>query len=147
LAILERLAAPSAAAYGGFQQVGGGAQALVVFGLGQQPREQVPDPGGRGPQPVVFVVVTQQHLGDRQADQLGVGDGDWAARAAGTPPWPQRGDDPIGQLHVQCHEKSVQVGDHEGLHGSDVCEHADPGHSSSFLHPLPPPAHQSASTI
>jgi hypothetical protein len=44
--------------------------------------EQAPDPCWGGPQPVVPVVVAQQHLDHRQADQLGVGARRWAARAA-----------------------------------------------------------------
>jgi hypothetical protein len=59
---------------GGLQQPGHLSQPPVVGRLGQQPGGQVPDPAGRGPQPVVFVVVAQQHLGHGQADQLGVGD-------------------------------------------------------------------------
>jgi hypothetical protein len=43
----------------GLHQVGGLPQPAVVFGLRQQPGKQVPDPGGRGPQPVVLVVVAQ----------------------------------------------------------------------------------------
>jgi hypothetical protein len=123
-------------AQGGLQQVGGTAQTPVVFGLGQQPGEQVPDPGRRGAQPVVFVVVAQQHLGDRQADQFGVGHGGRAARADAAP-WPQGGNDPVGHLDVQCDKKSVQVGDHGRPLGSKVCEHADLGHSSPFPHPSP----------
>ena len=45
----------------------------VVLALPQQPREQVPDPVRRGAQPVPLVVIAQQYLSHRQADQFGVG--------------------------------------------------------------------------
>ena len=35
-----------------------------------------------------------------------------------------------GQFHIQCGQEGVPVGEHDGLHGLDLCEHADPGHSS-----------------
>jgi hypothetical protein len=101
----------------------------------------VPDPAGRGPQPVVFVVVAQQHLGHGQADQFGVGD-------LGGPTGPTAlvtrscRNDAVGQLHVECDEKSVQVGDHGRPHGSKVCRHADLGtlrHSGTpcnYQHPV-----------
>jgi hypothetical protein len=123
---------------GVLQQVSGTAQAPVVFGLGQQPGEQVPDPGGGRAQPVVFVVEAQQHLGHGQTDQLGIGDGGWAARA-GTAPWPQGGDDSVGQLHVQCDEESVQVGDHEGLQGPTCVNTPILG---TLRHPRTPSHHQ-----
>ena len=46
----------------GLHQLGDRAQPTVAGGLGQQPGEQMPDPGGRGPQPVALVVVAQQDL-------------------------------------------------------------------------------------
>jgi hypothetical protein len=30
---------------------------------------------------------------------------------------PTRGNDPVGELDVECDQKGVQVGDHEGLQG------------------------------
>jgi hypothetical protein len=90
-------------------------EAVVVLALAQQPGEQVPDPGRCGAQPVPLVVITQQHLRHRQADQLRVGHLRRAAQpAAGLT---QRRDDPVGQLHVECDQESVQVGDHEDLQG------------------------------
>jgi len=61
---------------------------------------------------VALVVVAQQHLGDRQADQLGVGHNRRTARAAAV--CPTGGDDPVNQFHIECDEKGVQVGDHQG---------------------------------
>jgi hypothetical protein len=131
-------------AQAGLQQVSGTAQAPVVFGLRQQPGEQVPDPRWCRAQPVVLVVGAQQDLRHGQADQFGVGDLGWTARAAA---WPQGGDDPVGHLDVQCGHKSVQVGDHGRPQGSNVYEHADLGHSSPFPHLSQPPASQFTSTI
>ena len=85
---------------------------LVVLALAEETGEQVPDPRPGGPQPVVFVVVAQQHLGHGQTDQLGVGHHRWTARAAAA--CPMGGDDPVNQFHIECDEKGVQVGDHEG---------------------------------
>ncbi|GAB2827499.1 hypothetical protein GCM10027176_34760 [Actinoallomurus bryophytorum] len=45
-------------------------QVPVVFG--RQAWEQMTDAGGRQPQPAAFVLTTQQHLRDRDADQLGI---------------------------------------------------------------------------
>jgi hypothetical protein len=60
---------------------------------------------------VAFVVVAQQHLSDGQADQLGIGHLQGTTRAAAT--LAACGDDPVGEFHIQCDEKGVQVGDHE----------------------------------
>jgi hypothetical protein len=131
---------------GSLHQLGASAQPTVAGGLGQQPGEQMPDPGGRGPQPVVLVVAAQQDLGHGQADQLGVGDVG-VSTGPTAPPAQSCRDDPVGQLHIQCDKKSVQVGDHRRPQRSKVCRHADLGHSSPFPHPLQPSARQTASTI
>ena len=55
-----------------------------------------------------------------------------AARAG--PAKAGRRNDPVGQFHVKCGQESVQVGDHGGLQGPDVCRHADSGHSSLTSH-------------
>jgi hypothetical protein len=55
---------------------------VVVPGLAQQPREQVPDQLRGGAQPVPLVVVAQQHLRHGQAHQLRVGNLRRLARAA-----------------------------------------------------------------
>ena len=58
-----------------------------------------------------------------------------ASVTSGGPPWPAPaqapgGDNAVGQLDVECGQEGVQVGDHDGLQGPDVCVNADPGHSS-----------------
>jgi hypothetical protein len=50
--------------------------------LAQQPREQVPDQLRRDARPVPLVIEPQQHLGHRDACQLGVGHFRPAARPA-----------------------------------------------------------------
>ena len=107
-------------------------QPQVVLALAQQSREQVPDELRRGAQPAPLAVAAQQDLRDGQAGQLGVGDLRRPARPAAAEP-AQR-DDPVGQFHVECGQESVQVGDHDGLQGPDVCENADSGHSSLTGH-------------
>jgi hypothetical protein len=84
--------------------------------LAQQPREQVPDQPRRDPQPVPLVIEPQQHLRHGDARQLGVGHLRPASRPG--PGESAHGDDAVGQLHVQCGQESVQVGDHGGLQKS-----------------------------
>jgi len=79
----------------------------------------VPDQPRRDPQPVPLVVEAQQDLRHRDARQLGIGH--LRPLAWPAPGEPQRGDDAIGQFHVECGQEGVQVGDHVGLHGPDVC--------------------------
>jgi hypothetical protein len=56
--------------------------------------------------------------------QLGISDLRRPSRpAAGEP---ARDDDAIGQFHVKCGQEGVQVGDHDGLQGPDVCENDAP---------------------
>ena len=88
----------------------------------------MPHPARGGAQPAPLTVIAHQHLRHRQADQLGAGH---------LRPLPRTGtgkaqhrDDPVGQLHIECDQGSVQVGDHNDFPRSDVCEHADLGHSS-----------------
>ena len=122
--------------------------------LAQQPGEQVPDPAERGAQPVPLVVIAQQHLRHRQARPARRRSPP-AACPARDRVKPARGDDAVGQFHVECGQESVQVGDHGGLQGPDVCRHADPGHSSLTGHgplaacrrPGSSPATNSRSTI
>ena len=83
-------------------------------------------------QPVPLLVMAQQDMCDGQADQLGVG---YVQGLAWTGPGePARGDDAVGQFHIECDQEGVQVGDHDGLQGPDVCEHADSGHPSLNSH-------------
>jgi hypothetical protein len=49
-------------------------------------------------------------------------------------PVTQRRNDAVSQLHVECDQKSPQVGDHDDFPRSDVCRHADLGHSSPLSH-------------
>ena len=121
---------------GALEQVSGTAQAPVVFGLRQQPGKQVPDPRWRRAQPVVFVVVAQQHLGDAEQTSSASVTRGWAARA-GTAPRPSGGINLVGQLHVQCNKKIVQVGHHGRPLGSKVCE--TPRSWALFVIPAPPP--------
>ena len=116
----------------GLYQRGGGLQPLVVLALAQQPGKQVPGPGGCGAQPVPLVVKAQQHLRHRQACQLSVGDLRRLARPG--PGQSPGGDDAVGQLGIECDQKSVQIGDHDDFPRSDVCRHADLGHSSPADH-------------
>jgi hypothetical protein len=102
----------------GFHQRRRALEPLVVLALAQQQREQVPDLLRRGAQPVPLVVIAQQHLRDRQADQLGVGHLRRLARAAAAKT--QGGDAAVGQLHVECDQESAQVGDHDEFPWSDV---------------------------
>ena len=100
---------------------GASCRSRVLYSLwAKQPGEQVPDQPRRDPQPVPLVITPQQHLRDGDARQLSVGHLRPAARpAAGES---AHGDDAVGQLHVECGQESVQVGDHDGLQGPDVCE-------------------------
>jgi hypothetical protein len=111
-----------------------GLEAIVVLALPQQPREQAAHQPGRGAQPVPLVIKAQQHLGG-QAHQLGVG---YLRRLTGPAPGQaQGGDDAVGQLDVERGQEGVQVGDHDGLQGPDMCGNADPGHLSHLRqHPV-----------
>jgi hypothetical protein len=44
-----------------------------------------------------------------------------------------------GVIRIECDQKSVPVGDHDGFPRSDVCEPADLGHSSPAPQPAPIP--------
>ncbi len=94
----------------------------------------MPDVPGGGAQPVPLVVIAQQHLRHRQAHQLGVSHLRRLTRPG--PAQAERRDDAVGQLDVECGQESVQIGDHDDLPRSDVCEHADLGHSSLLSHAL-----------
>ncbi len=110
-----------------------GGQPLVVLRLVQQPQEQLPDPRAGSPQPLPLVVEAQQPLRHGQADQPGVGHLRRLARPG--PGRAGRGDNAVGRLDVECGQKSVQVGDHDDFPRSDVCRHADLGHSSPVHEP------------
>ena len=93
--------------------VAGGAQALVVAGLGGQIGEQVPQPVGRESQPVAFGAGAQQDLGDRQADQFSV-------RQLGRSSWPQPWSEQVVDGDVQCDDEVVETGVHEASLEVDV---------------------------
>ena len=65
----------------------------------QQPGNRCPTRQGSRAQPVPLVVIAQQHLRHRQADQLGVGHLRPLARPG--PGKAQRGDDAVGQFHIR----------------------------------------------
>jgi len=68
---------------------------------------------------VPLAVIAQQHLRHRQAHQLGVGHLRPLARpGAGKV---QRGDDAVGQLHIERDQESVQVDDHDDLARPSRC--------------------------
>ena len=92
---------------------GQGAQALVVARLLGQVGEQVPQPPPRERQELPIVGNTQEHLGHRQRDELGIGD---PRRMARTTPLGQD----IVHPHVKCREQSVEVGEHETTSVVDV---------------------------
>jgi hypothetical protein len=92
---------------------GASAHALVVSRLLGQVREQVSEPPAREAQEPALGGAIQQHLRDRQTDQLGVGDR-WAAPCT----WPTRQD--LVSQHVKCRQKVVEVGDHAATSVVDV---------------------------
>ncbi len=70
-------------------------------------------PGGGQPEPAVLGRAVQQDLGDGQADQLGVAELWWPARAATRAQQLVDGD-------VQCGDEVVEVGAHEPSSEVDV---------------------------
>jgi len=66
----------------------------------------MPEPGGGQPEPAVLGRAVQQDLGDGQADQLGVAELWWPARAATRAQQLVDGD-------VQCGDEVVEVGAHK----------------------------------
>ena len=104
----------------------------VVLALAQQPGEQVPDP----PRLRRAASAARRHNAAAPAPRPGRP----ARRRSPPAACPartgrtQRGDDAVGQLDVECGQESVQVGDHDDFPRSDVCEHADLGHSSPASH-------------
>jgi hypothetical protein len=77
--------------------------------------EQVPQPVGDRPQPATLGVIAQQHLRDRQADQLGVRQPGPAAR-------PAAGFQQLVDGDVQCDDEVVEGGVHEASLEVDVAE-------------------------
>ena len=120
------------------QQPAGGSQSLVVAGLVGQMREQMPQPAIADPQPAVLVMAAQQHLGDGQADQLGVRQPRLAARM----PTPWVGTQQVVDGDVQCDDEVVETGVHEASLEVDVAR-ATPtlGGLVSVVTPRHPRAH------
>ena len=79
--------------------------ALVVAGLLGQVGEQMPEPVARQREELPIVGQPEQHLADRQGDQLGVGDPRRMSRA-------RPGRKEVVDLHVKCSRKGVEVGVH-----------------------------------
>jgi hypothetical protein len=75
----------------------------------------VPEPAADRAQPAPFGVVAQQDLGDRQADQLGVGQPWWPAR-------PAAGFEQLVDGDVQCGDEVVEAGVHGASPEVDVAE-------------------------
>ena len=89
------------------QQRRRGLEPLVVARLMRQVGEQVPEPGVAHPQPVMLRPRPEQHLGHRQAHQLGIGQPFRLARPA-----PAGRDHVVVDLHIQCGQEGVQVWRH-----------------------------------
>jgi hypothetical protein len=64
------------------QQRRGGLESLVVAGLVRQVGKQVAQPGAGEPELAAFAGEAEQHLGDGQAGELGIGQAARQARAA-----------------------------------------------------------------
>jgi hypothetical protein len=86
------------------QQRRGGLEPLVIARLTRQVREQVPQPPVAQAQPVMLAAGAQQHLRDRQAHQLSIGQ---LFRLA--PATADGRDHMIVDLHIQCGQEGVQV--------------------------------------
>ncbi len=78
------------------------------------------------PQPVMLAAGTQQYLSYCQADQLGVGQLLWPARAA-----LGRGNHMIVDRHIQCRQEGVELA--VALH---ITGHTAKTHMASLLHKL-----------
>jgi hypothetical protein len=79
----------------------------TVVGRGRwQVREQVAQPLAGEPRPAPLGAEPEQHLGDGQTHQLGVGE-------LGTPAWPTAGTQQLVDGDVECDTEGVEVGAHE----------------------------------
>jgi hypothetical protein len=96
-------------------QGGGPAQAAVVGGLAAYVGEQVPQPVTDRSQPAAFGAVAQQDLGDRQTDELAVGQ-------LGRVAWPPAGFQQLVDGDVQCDDEVVETGVHEASQEVDVAK-------------------------
>jgi hypothetical protein len=75
----------------------------------------VPESAGDRPQPAAFRAVAQQHLGDRQAEQLGVAE-------LGRSAWAAAGLQQLINGDVQCDDEVVETGVHEASQEVDVAK-------------------------
>ncbi|GAA1580495.1 hypothetical protein GCM10009678_73960 [Actinomadura kijaniata] len=66
----------------------------------------MPDPGRGQAQPAALGIAAQQHLGDRDTDQLGISQ---HRRPAPPGQWLPQGQDVVVQVDVECGHKGVQV--------------------------------------
>ena len=99
-------------------------QPFVEARLARDVGEQVTEPLLREAQEAALVRAIEQHLRDRQADQLAVGD----PRRAPEPP---SGRQEIINQHVKARQQGVEVGGHNGLLWSTVIDTADFGASAA----------------
>ena len=112
-------------------QGAGAAQPPVVGRGGRQVGEQVSQPATGEPQPAPLGVEPQQHLGDGQADQLGVAE---LWRPSRPPPGTQQ----VVDGDAQCDNEGVEVGVHEASLEVDVA-FATPTLGALALPVTPPP--------
>jgi hypothetical protein len=97
----------------GGDQRRGPAQPPVVGGLAAHIGKQVPQSGVDRAQPAAFGAVAQQDLGDRQTDELAVGQLGWVA-------WSAAGLQQLIDGDVQCDDEVVETGVHEASQEVDV---------------------------
>lgn len=64
-------------------------------------------------QPAVLRVAAEHDLGDRQADQLGVGEARWSTRAT-----TNEGRQEVVDFHVECHDEGVECSFHKLVFGT-----------------------------
>jgi hypothetical protein len=97
--------------------------------------KQVPQAPDREAEELAVVGHAQEDLGDRQGDQLGVGDPGWPARAGSL-------GEEVVQQDVNCRQKGVEV----GAHGASLVNVAvaTPDFGALRIGPLPAAARGAA---
>ena len=85
-----------------------GTQALVIGGLLGQIRKQMSEPVAGDREETSVVGDTQEHLRDRQADELAVGD----LRRAARPSARRQREQEVIDAHVKSDDEGVEVGVH-----------------------------------
>ena len=101
-------------------------QPPVIARLIDQPREQVPQPPTSEREELAIVGHAQQHLGDRQRDQLGIAELRWTTRAAMT-----RAEEII-ETDVESDDEGVESGGQRGLQGRRCVNTANFGALNPF---------------